>query len=233
MEYQGTELELFAGAIRWKTYFSRQMMPFIQGRVLDVGAGIGSNISFLFNEKVAEWVALEPDPKLAASIAEGVASGTLPSRCRVITGTTDDLRADERFDTIIYADVLEHIDDDRAEVVKAASRLSPGGHLVILAPAHQYLFSPFDEAVGHFRRYDSRMMRELSPSDCSLVSVRLLDSAGLFLSLGNRLVMRAAAPTPAQIDLWDRLFVPISRITDRLVAYRFGKSVLAVWRKQT
>ena len=60
------------------------------------------------------------------------------------------------FDTILYVDVLEHIADDAAELARARRLLTPEGNLVVLAPAHQSLFSPFDAAVGHYRRYDER-----------------------------------------------------------------------------
>jgi hypothetical protein len=45
--YVGSELELFAAVGNWKTYWSRQIRPFITGDVIEVGAGIGSNTPFL------------------------------------------------------------------------------------------------------------------------------------------------------------------------------------------
>ena len=41
------------------------------------------------------------------------------------------------FDCILYIDVLEHIENDRQELIEAKKRLKPGGRLIILAPAHQ------------------------------------------------------------------------------------------------
>lgn len=69
------------------------------------------------------------------------------------------LPRDSRFDTILYIDVLEHIADDRAELVEAARRLNPGGYLVVLSPAHQWLFTAFDAAIGHVRRYTAKSLR--------------------------------------------------------------------------
>lgn len=63
--YGGGELRMFAAATNWKRYFGSVLRPFIAGRVLDVGAGIGSNISYLLNNRVVEWTSLEPDPELA------------------------------------------------------------------------------------------------------------------------------------------------------------------------
>ena len=48
------------------------------------------------------------------------------------------LPAEAKFDAILYIDVLEHIEDDRAEMARAAARLKPGGALIVLAPAHPF-----------------------------------------------------------------------------------------------
>ncbi len=131
LDYVGGELELFSCATNWKAYVARQLSPFIRGRVLEVGAGIGSNIVGLMNPHVTDWLALEPDPQHAAEIASGMRNGTLPSTCRVLAGTVDDVPPQERFDAILYIDVLEHIEDDRSEAAKAAGLLAPEGHVMV------------------------------------------------------------------------------------------------------
>jgi SAM-dependent methyltransferase len=227
--YVGSELELFSNATNWKRYVSQHLGRFVTGRVLDVGAGIGSNIEYLSNPAVTEWVALEPDPTLAARIAGRINRAELPTSCRVLNGTTDTLGPAERFDTILYLDVIEHIADDAAELQRAADHLAPQGRLVVLAPAHQFLFSPFDAAIGHHRRYTAGSLRAIGPRGGRVEVCRMLDSVGFFASLANRMLLRAAQPTPGQIKLWDNVMVPASRVVDRLSGFVFGKSVAAVW----
>lgn len=230
-QYEGTELELFAKAVRWKAYWGEIIKPYLGARVLDVGAGIGSTALRLCGPDRKLWVALEPDPHLAAQIREAIAAHLIPATCVVRVGTLNDLGKDEQFDSILYVDVLEHIDDDRAELERAMRLLSPGGFIIVLAPAHQYLFTPFDKAVGHFRRYDRNALLALTPQGTKAVRVDYLDSVGLLASLGNRLVLKSAMPTVAQILLWDRWMVPLSRHLDRFIGHRLGKSVLAIWQK--
>lgn len=229
--YVGSELELFSAAKNWKTYVASVLSRFIGGTVLEVGAGIGSNITYLHSGRVCEWTSLEPDPDLAGRIEQARAAGALPPGLRVVTGTIDSIDTAARFDTILYLDVLEHIADDRTEMEKAASRVADGGCLIVLAPAHQFLFSPFDAAIGHHRRYTTAALQALTPPECRLEFCRMLDSAGFFASLANRLLLRSADPTQAQVQVWDKALVPISRRLDRHLRYRFGKSVLAVWRR--
>ncbi len=221
--YPGTELELFATAKNWKTYVAESLRPYIRGRVLDVGAGIGGNIHYLTNPAVTAWTALEPDSRLASAIGE--AEGRT-----VVVGTLAALPPEMKYDTILYMDVLEHIDDDRAELRSAARLLAPGGNLVVLAPAHQFLFSPFDTAVGHHRRYNLPQLRALTPLGLRTELCRLMDSVGFFASLANRILLRQTDPTPGQIAVWDRLMVRASRLIDPVIRFHIGKSALMVWR---
>ena len=229
--YVGTELDLFATAERWKAYVRSQVRPFLGRRVLEVGAGHGGTTRVLCGDGQERWVCLEPDSSLADRLIASISAGLLPNCCESRIGTLADLDLEDRFDTILYMDVLEHIADDRVELARAADQLRPGGHLVVLAPAHQWLFTPFDEAIGHYRRYTKATLRAAGPDGLPLARLAYLDSVGLLASLGNRGVLKSSMPSPAQIAVWDRLMVPLSRLADPLLGYSLGKSVLAVWKK--
>jgi hypothetical protein len=148
-----------------------------------------------------------------------------------LCGVVSDLPAAASFDCLLYVDVLEHIEDDRAELARAAARTRAGGVILVMSPAHQWLYSPFDEHVGHCRRYDKKRLIEIAPVATRIEQVRYLDAAGLLASLANRWLLRSSLPTVGQIETWDRLLVPCSRVLDPLLAYRAGKSALAVYRK--
>jgi hypothetical protein len=197
--------------------------------VLEVGGGIGTTTSAFRSAAQSSWTALEPDPELARRLSERVARLAHP--VRIVSGTLDAIRPGHIFNCVIYIDVLEHIDKDAEELERAAARLAPGGTIIVLSPAHQALYTPFDEAIGHFRRYDRRSLGSLTPRGTSLVDMRYLDCAGLSLLVGNRLFLRSASPTVAQVQLWDRWCIPVSRRVDRLLGHRLGKSILAVWRR--
>jgi 2-polyprenyl-3-methyl-5-hydroxy-6-metoxy-1,4-benzoquinol methylase len=228
-DYIGTELGVFKHATNWKSYYGRMIAPYLGKDVLEVGAGIGANTALFCNAGHRRWVCLEPDVKLAREIEAQITAGTLPACCKAVAGTVGDLSPNDTFDSMIYIDVLEHIPDDRAEALRALRFLRPGGHLVVLSPAHQFLFSPFDASIGHYRRYGRKSLGDAVPGN--LVTLRYLDSLGMVLSLANRLLLKQTMPTLKQIQFWDKRVVPISRILDPLLGYRLGKSILGVWRK--
>lgn len=231
--YVGEELALFAGAWRWKAYVRSQIRPFLRGDVLEVGAGIGGSTRALCQGANTKWTCLEPDPELAQCLVDSIrehpiAPGIKPE---VIVGTTVDLVGSRSYDTLLYLDVLEHIEDDRLELERAARLLKPQGHLVVVSPAHPCLFSAFDQAVGHVRRYRRKQFLEIRPTQTTLIRLRYLDSVGLLASLANRVLLRSSMPTERQIGTWDKVMVPCSRLIDPIFGYRVGKSILAVWRR--
>ncbi len=229
--YEGTELELFAAARNWKSYLKRRIGPYLGRAVLEVGAGNGNTTRVLCDGAADRWVCLEPDGVLAEQLIVSIGDGELPGCCAVKVGTLDELATHDRFDTILYIDVLEHIAADRAELARAAHHVRQGGHLVVLSPAHQWLFTPFDRAIGHHRRYTKQTLRAVAPAMLSLVRLDYLDSVGMLASLGNRLVLNSSMPSPRQIAVWDKLMVPVSRRADPLLGHRLGKSLLGVWRR--
>ncbi len=227
--YPGGELELFEHARNWKRYWAARITPFLGETVAEVGAGIGANTRNLMSS-CAHWTCIEPDSALAARIERLIERGHLGANCVVRATTLAALPPSSRFDTILYIDVLEHIADDRAELAEAARRLKPRGYLVVLGPAHQWLFTAFDSAIGHFRRYTAKSLQALSPPGLRPRRFQYLDSVGLLASLANVLVLKASMPTQAQIRFWDRVMVPVSRLLDPVIGFRAGKSVLAVWQ---
>lgn len=229
-KYVGDELSVFCHANNWKAYFGSYLEPFIGRTVLEVGAGIGATTAVLYRDSDKHWTCLEPDPSLANQIVQKIKSGGLPRQCSVRAGSLESLDR-ELFDTILYIDVLEHIKEDQTELEQANQHLEAGGVLAILAPAYQILFSPFDSAIGHHRRYSASTLSDLLPSGFDCEFLRYLDSAGLLLSLANRFLLRRSSPTVSNIRLWDSLVIPVSRVVDPLFGYRFGRSVVGVWRK--
>ena len=229
-QYAGRELDVFAPAEQWKRYWSGTVREHLRGCVLEVGAGIGANVPLLLTSQVERMVVLEPDRDLFARLVERVGA-EFPEAVTFVHGTLTDLPTNQDFDAVVYIDVLEHIADDAGELAAAAARLRSRGCIIVLAPAHQFLYSEFDRAIGHFRRYDTRSLARLGPAGCRLKKIGYLDSVGLLASVGNALLLRRSTPSTRQILFWDRVLVRLSRVVDRAFGYRLGKTIVAVWER--
>jgi SAM-dependent methyltransferase len=230
IEYIGKELDYFKEAINWKNYFSDKIIKYIKGDVLEVGAGIGINTNFFTknNKRLSSITCLEPDKKLCEKIITNN-HNNLHKINEIITGTIEDI--DKKYDTIIYIDVLEHIEKSKKEIELIKCRLKKDGCLIILVPAYNYLFSEFDKNIGHFRRYNKAMLNEEIDNQLELKKIFYLDSMGFFASLVNKIFLKKSTLSINNIKFWDNFLIKISKISDKLFFHQFGKSLIGVYQK--
>ena len=227
-KYIGSELNVFSNANNWKRYIAKHLRGYVSGDVLEVGSGLGSVTGVLSNS-ARRWMCLEPDPDLLAR-ARSLLSNQ-PVDCEFVVGTLETIPPEDAFDSILYIDVLEHIEDDGLELVRASRHVKPDGVICVLAPAHPMLYSEFDRAIGHFRRYTKATLSAAGPPGFRLERLVYLDCCGWLASAANRFILKSAAPSIKQVAFWDRVLVSLSRVLDPVFGYSVGKSVLGVWRR--
>ncbi len=225
MKYPGAELDNFDKATIWRKYIFFQIKNYIKGNVLEVGAGIGS---FTNNYKdLANSITLsEIDHNNLLFIKKKFKKNDFIFT-NVLTKNIND-----QFDTIMYLNVLEHIKEDSKELNEAFEKLRSNGHLIILVPAHNKLYSKFDEAIGHFRRYDLDFFKKIKIENSKLVKLHYLDSAGYFLYYLNKIFFKEEVyPSKLKIFIWDKLFTPITYFLDKILFFKFGKNILYIIKK--
>lgn len=130
--------------------FRQQMMlhsKTMQGRVLDIGSGTGSNLRLLRELGFQKYVGLDSrENALRYCSRKGFS--------RVLKGDACALPfLDGTFDFILATDVIEHIDDDELAIREIARVLRPGGKALITVPAFQSLWGVHDDLSEHKRRY--------------------------------------------------------------------------------
>jgi SAM-dependent methyltransferase len=101
----------------------------LSGRVLEVGAGTGTNF-MMYPNTVEEVVAIEPEPRLNA-IAQRAAA-TAPVPVTVMASTVEELESPTPFDAIVCSLVLCSVDEPETVLRQLFSRLRPGGELRFL-----------------------------------------------------------------------------------------------------
>jgi protein-L-isoaspartate O-methyltransferase len=104
----------------------RQNLDGLSGRVLEVGAGTGTNFAF-YPPAVSEVVAIEPERRLAALAQK--AAETAPIPVTVSTDTVEQFSAGEPFDAVVCSLVLCSVDEPDSVLRQLFSVLRPGGEL--------------------------------------------------------------------------------------------------------
>jgi SAM-dependent methyltransferase len=187
----------------WMRYdLVQRMLPGGVTDVLEVGCGQGA-----FGARLAQryhYLGVEPDPTSYAVARQRVAA--VAGRGEVRNVLSADL-GDAQFDLVCAFEVLEHIEDDKAALTEWAARLRPGGWLMISVPAHQRRFAPWDELVGHFRRYDPTVLAELLAS-CGFRDIQVRQYGfplGYVLEAGrNRIAARRLSTAAAAASVQER-----------------------------
>jgi 2-polyprenyl-3-methyl-5-hydroxy-6-metoxy-1,4-benzoquinol methylase len=92
---------------------------------------------------------------------EAVGFATEKASCPVIVGDIERPAALGQADVIGTFDVLEHLADDRRILSGLNRMLKPGGMLILTVPAHMSLWSYFDVASCHYRRYTAGRLAQI------------------------------------------------------------------------
>jgi 2-polyprenyl-3-methyl-5-hydroxy-6-metoxy-1,4-benzoquinol methylase len=227
------DLERLGTAKHFFDWVLGEFHPYLRGRVLEVGAGLGTiTRKLLDGYPDIDIVCLEPAENLFDELS---AYAALAPRVIAHRQTLADyeVHPEERFDAVLYLNVLEHIADDAAELRLAAAALRPRGTVLVFGPALEWLYSELDYRAGHYRRYSLRRLRRLAAAaGLEVVSARYFDVLGVLPYLAVYRVLRRDDITGSTMWAYDRVAVPLSRLVQRaLPAPPLGKNVVLVARK--
>jgi SAM-dependent methyltransferase len=142
-----------AGWLRYELI--RRLIPPDTRSVLEIGVGLGA-LGRLLARNHSVYVGAEIDPTSAA-----LARPDIEANGGVLVRTVDDLEPGRVFDLVCAFEVLEHIEDDGAELAHWVTRVRPGGSFLLSVPAHPERWGPSDELAGHYRRYTRRGLQEV------------------------------------------------------------------------
>ena len=146
------ELEFFDAAKNWRKYQFENILKYINSSVLEVGPGTGNNVQY-YQEQALDITLLEINRNLASLL-----KSKFQGNKKITVQTSSAHSQDRKFDTILYTDVLEHIEDDKKKINGALKQLKSGEHLIFFVPAYQFLYSDFDKAIGYVKRYNKNFI---------------------------------------------------------------------------
>jgi len=142
-----------------------------------------------------------------------------------------DLKA-VRADTVVCLNVLEHVRDDRLALKHMHHVLARGGRAIFLLPAFESLYGPIDSNLGHFRRYSKASWRKMAEEvGFRVTHLRYFNFLGFFGWWTNAHILRRQAQSAPQIDLFDRLAVPVQSRVERWIEPPVGQSIFTVLEK--
>jgi SAM-dependent methyltransferase len=203
--------------LRWRAVLG-YLPPHSPFTLLDVGAGAGLCGEFLARDRPeATYQFIEPIESLRKMLRD---------RYGEQADAAD--RADHRpADFVTLLDVLEHQEDDRAFLADLVGKMRPGATLLVTVPALPRLWSEWDVALGHFRRYDKTTLTAAVDG----LPVTVVETSYLFPELVPMGLVRARrrTPRPAGVSDEDAEFPDLPGFANDLL-YGLGTGSLALRR---
>lgn len=191
--------------------------------ILDFGAGIGTFANEIKKE----------DYNILCIELDDYQRKIIESKDIKTFKTLDEIE-DNSLDFIYSLNVLEHIENDLEILEILKNKLKSNGEIFLYLPAFQILFTSMDEKVGHFRRYNFKMLEELAKRcELKIINKSYVDSLGFFATLLYKYVGNKNGDiNKKSLIFYDKVIFPISKVFDKLFSNCFGKNVYIKLKKQ-
>ncbi|HNU06271.1 MAG TPA: class I SAM-dependent methyltransferase [Pyrinomonadaceae bacterium] len=232
--YVGKDLEAMSFAVNYHKWILDEFRPYLGNRLVEVGAGTGNFTQLLVAEKPKMLTSVEPS-EMFGYLKENVAAfsnGTKVNVHRAIFAQVREAIAETEPDSILYVNVLEHIEDDRHELEMIRETLVPGGRCFIFVPALMSLYGEFDRKIGHFRRYSkSEIEEKCRAAGFKILVSKYFDFAGIIPWWIKYKLLKSDSLERGAVDAYDKFAVPVTKALENFLPVPSGKNILLVGEK--
>lgn len=220
-------LESMSQAVWYNQWTLSKFRKYLTGDILEVGCGIG-NFTYDLTKFGKVW-AIDINKEYVAKTEQKV-----DGKAQVGLGDIEKgeyFFNDRKFDIIICLNVLEHIRDDQSVLNNLFRLLKPEGMLILLIPAHQFLYGAIDSSIDHFRRYDkSEINNRLKKVGFSIIKSRRLNFLGAIGWLINGRIFKKNTIDDTKIKIFN-IIAPLILPLENLIEPPFGTSILVIAKK--
>jgi SAM-dependent methyltransferase len=216
------------GAVNYTRWVLEQFSDAMGSNIVEVGIGHGGYSEFM--PAGANYCGVDIDP---VNVTGARLRYPRAKFVQADITTSDFVREFESIapDTILCCNVIEHIQDDRLAVGNMLRVLAPNGKLLLFVPALPVLFNDLDRLAGHYRRYTKGSLRAVIPDVGRIDSLTYFNSVGAVGWFANSFVRHRQIDSKSvatQVEFFDRVLIPVSRMADKLTGHLFGQSLVAI-----
>jgi len=218
-------------------YFEWQLRffkPYLTGQVLEIGAGIGS-ISEVLTKYADSLVISDISDRCLEIIKSKLADKNPSFKIKYVnyalgTPVSDAVRC-STFDAIVCINVLEHVENDINALKYLLPSLKKSGRVLLLVPALKNLYGTIDKALGHYRRYDKKLISKvLTAAGYKIETIRYINFVGIFGWWFNSCLLKREVITRSNFKIF-RLLFPLVKIIERWIPFPLGLSLIVTARK--
>lgn len=227
--YSSHELDSTLDRLQEATHYTAWILdlisPFVDGRVLEIGAGIGT-VSQGLQPHSRHLFLAEPHHRSFTQLSERFHTH---DDVTLLKADLSDLKTINGLDAVVMVNVLEHIDSDGDATAQIRTMLNTGGRLILFVPAFPVLYSRFDAEIGHFRRYRKKSLLNVLPADqWKVETLHYVNAPGFVLWWAGMRLLRMSPAESRFTGIFDRHVVPTLRRLESRWRPPFGQSLFLV-----
>lgn len=235
VEYIGKDLEAMDFAVNYHRWILDLMKPFLGKHLVEVGAGTGAFSELLLETAPKTLSLVEPSAMfetLQTNLAKNNSTTEIRAFPNIFAEVAAEIETEQSPDSIIYINVLEHIENDQLELEIIHQTLREKGRVFVFVPALPVLFSEFDKQIGHFRRYRKKQLTEkFRAAGFRVLLSRYFDTAGIFPWLVKYRLLKSLTMESGAVHLYDKFIVPVAQPIESFLPPPIGKNLLFVGEK--
>jgi glycosyltransferase involved in cell wall biosynthesis len=225
-------LRRMASLSPYNRWLHERFEHYLGSRILEVGSGVGNQTRFFVDER-EKVIASDVEPHYLRELIGRFGDRSNVRIASYLFPLNEKDRIElqqERVNTIVCMNVLEHIEDDRSTLSDFASLLQPDGHLVLLVPALKGLYGTLDQHLNHHRRYAiDELEQAVRSAGFEIDKIRFLNRPAVFgWWLSARLLKRRVVPR-SQLSVF-KWMMPLLRLEEQNEP-GFGLSLLVLARR--
>jgi ubiquinone/menaquinone biosynthesis C-methylase UbiE len=231
-DYTVRDQERMKLAVRYFEWQRDMSLPELGNRVLEIGCGVGNFTQHL----------VDRDRVIGIDVEQGCIDQHRQrfSNQQHISSFLSDILdpqflrfENEKMNSIVCLNVLEHISDDYTALRHMHSVLPKGGRAVLIVPAFESLYGPIDELLGHYRRYSKTSMAAVAErAGFRCRKLHYFNTVGFFGWYANSHIFKKTEQSESQIRFFDSYVVPVMSKVEAVVRPPFGQSVFTVLERQ-
>ena len=229
-------LTVISKADKFNRWMYETIRPFLKGNILEIGSGIGNISKYPLAQQLPITLS-DVNPSYQQILKTKFSSSSSLQGILSVDLVYPDFEnaykhLESKFESIFLLNVIEHVADEVTAIKNCRYLLKPGGHLILLAPAYQWLFCKLDKELGHYRRYSAKRMAALLRSQgFEIKHKQYFNVAGIPGWLVSGKILGKKMLGSGEMNVFNSL-VPLIRFVDKLFFKKAGLSIIVTGIKK-
>ncbi|MBN3040674.1 MAG: class I SAM-dependent methyltransferase, partial [Candidatus Omnitrophica bacterium] len=209
----------------------KKIEPFLGKKVLELGSGIGTFSRYLI-ARGRSLTLTDINPAYINHLQNRFGANPSVDIFEADIGIINEVLAGSSFDTIVGINVLEHIEKDSDSISRLKVLLKDEARLVLVVPAHRFLFGRFDQNLHHRRRYSKKeLTAKLEEKGFLIEKIEFMNALGALGWFLNFKILKRKSMPAFSTRCFDRL-IPLVACCEKCIKFPFGLSLFCVAKKR-